>query len=195
MKFVPLTWAPNAITVVGTLIHITGCLALALQGLGNHVIPWTLLFFSLCVIVYYNLDNVDGKQARRTGSSSPLGMCMDHGCDALGVSFITLGVASLSLIGDERVILFTVQSFVLGSFWMSVWAQYHSQGVLILGRQHSIIGKINAVDDGIPFVSFLGFITFVLGQDFWLTEFCGVTLQKALVAFIWIAGVCRLSIT
>ena len=85
------------------------------------------------MIVYYNLDNVDGKQARTTGNSTPLGMCMDHGCDALGVSFITLGVAMISLIGDTRLVLFSAQTFVLGSFWMSVWAQYHSGGVLVLG--------------------------------------------------------------
>ena len=29
------------------------------------------------------LDSSDGKQARKTGSSSPLGMLLDHGCDAV----------------------------------------------------------------------------------------------------------------
>lgn len=33
--------------------------------------------------MYSTLDNVDGKQARRTQSSSPLGELFDHGCDAL----------------------------------------------------------------------------------------------------------------
>jgi len=28
------------------------------------------------------MDNSDGKQARRTGASSPVGMLFDHGCDA-----------------------------------------------------------------------------------------------------------------
>jgi len=28
------------------------------------------------------MDAVDGKQARRTGTSSPLGQLFDHGCDA-----------------------------------------------------------------------------------------------------------------
>lgn len=28
---------------------------------------------------------MDGKQARRTGSSSPLGQLFDHGCDALAM--------------------------------------------------------------------------------------------------------------
>jgi ethanolaminephosphotransferase len=36
--------------------------------------------------LYSTLDNVDGKQARRTNSSSPLGELFDHGCDALNCS-------------------------------------------------------------------------------------------------------------
>ena len=39
-----------------------------------------------CLWLYSTFDNVDGKQARRTGSSSPLGELFDHGCDALNCS-------------------------------------------------------------------------------------------------------------
>ena len=35
------------------------------------------------VFVYQTLDAIDGKQARRTGSNSPLGELFDHGCDAV----------------------------------------------------------------------------------------------------------------
>lgn len=123
-----------------------------------------MLFFGSCVFVYYTLDNVDGKQARRTHNSSPLGMCMDHGCDVLGVSFIALGVGQLVGMADELTVLFTSQIAVLGTFWMSVWSQYHSKGILVLGKFKFIEGKINAVDDGIPFVAFLGFFTYFVGQ-------------------------------
>lgn len=114
--------------------------------------------------MYYTLDNVDGKQARRTHNSSPLGMCMDHGCDVLGVSFIALGVGQLVGMANELTVLFTSQIAVLGTFWMSVWSQYHSEGILVLGKFKFIEGKINAVDDGIPFVAFLGFFTYFVGQ-------------------------------
>ena len=41
------------------------------------------------------VDNLDGRQARKTKSSSPLGMMFDHGTDAIGsvlttANFITL---------------------------------------------------------------------------------------------------------
>lgn len=31
------------------------------------------------------MDAIDGKQARRTGTSSPLGELFDHGCDAINL--------------------------------------------------------------------------------------------------------------
>ena len=35
------------------------------------------LFYAFALWIYYTLDNIDGKQARRTGSSSPLGeLCL-----------------------------------------------------------------------------------------------------------------------
>lgn len=48
----------------------------------------TWIYYS-CAIglwLYSTFDNVDGKQARRTNSSSPLGELFDHGCDALNCS-------------------------------------------------------------------------------------------------------------
>ncbi len=39
----------------------------------------------LCLFAYQSLDAIDGKQARRTGSATPLGELFDHGCDALSV--------------------------------------------------------------------------------------------------------------
>ena len=44
---------------------------------------WLHLLLSLCYFLYQTLDNIDGKQARRTGTSSSLGYVFDHGCDAI----------------------------------------------------------------------------------------------------------------
>jgi ethanolaminephosphotransferase len=37
--------------------------------------------------MYRIFDELDGKQARKTGSSSPLGLLFDHGCDAFSIGF------------------------------------------------------------------------------------------------------------
>ncbi|KAG7360159.1 CDP-alcohol phosphatidyltransferase [Nitzschia inconspicua] len=92
-EFLPLWLAPNLVTTIG------GCFCLISYVLSVHFlnhqddnddssdnpIPRWLYFwnaFALCA--YYTLDCMDGKQARRTNSSSPLGQLFDHGVDALG---------------------------------------------------------------------------------------------------------------
>lgn len=44
---------------------------------------WTYLFCAIGIFIYQTLDGVDGPQARRTGTSSPLGEYFDHGLDAI----------------------------------------------------------------------------------------------------------------
>lgn len=51
---------------------------------------WAYLLCAVGLFVYQSLDAIDGKQARRTNSSSPLGELFDHGCDSLSTgTFIT----------------------------------------------------------------------------------------------------------
>jgi phosphatidylglycerophosphate synthase len=42
------------------------------------------------LFVYQTLDAIDGKQARRTGSSNSLGELFDHGCDSVSMGEITI---------------------------------------------------------------------------------------------------------
>lgn len=46
---------------------------------------WVYAVAGVSLILYQILDVADGKQARKTGNSSPLGLLFDHGCDALNV--------------------------------------------------------------------------------------------------------------
>ena len=44
---------------------------------------WAFILSALGLFIYQSLDAIDGKQARRTNSSSALGELFDHGCDAV----------------------------------------------------------------------------------------------------------------
>ena len=56
----------------------------------------------------------------------------------------------------------------------------------------NLIGRFNAVDDGIPTVSFLGFFTYFVGQEFWVTPFYeGITPQFILVNGIRLSAGCN----
>lgn len=48
---------------------------------------WMYFYSATCSFIYQTMDAVDGKQARRTGTSSPLGQLFDHGCDAVTLFF------------------------------------------------------------------------------------------------------------
>ena len=82
----PMWLAPNLITLAGfSLTFSCKLLMLYLYGLSTEgpVDNWYCYLLGVSYFIYSTLDNVDGKQARRTGSGSPLGMLFDHGCDAM----------------------------------------------------------------------------------------------------------------
>jgi len=67
--------------------------------------------------MYQTLDAVDGKQARRTGTSSPLGQLFDHGIYLFNSIIISLGC-------DSVAVFFGLASFMIavraGSSWMGL---------------------------------------------------------------------------
>ena len=92
---------------------------------------WIYFCFAASLWLYSTLDNVDGKQARRTGTSSPLGELFDHGCDAINCTFVALlQAAALGLghTGDAGILLLVT---VVG-FYLSTAEEYYT-GVLYLG--------------------------------------------------------------
>ena len=58
----------------------------------KNIPSWTFFFAAFCIFVYSTLDAIDGKQARRTKSSSPLGQLFDHGCDSFSITFFMLAI-------------------------------------------------------------------------------------------------------
>ena len=47
------------------------------------IASWWYFLQAFCFFLSRFLDELDGKQARRLGLSSPLGLIFDHGCDAM----------------------------------------------------------------------------------------------------------------
>lgn len=51
---------------------------------------WAYMSCAVGLFLYQSLDAIDGKQARRTNSSTPLGELFDHGCDSVSTGVRTL---------------------------------------------------------------------------------------------------------
>ena len=97
VNFFPKWLAPNVITVSGFFLNIIYFLITGYYTgfRGGEVPPWACFFSAFCYLLYQILDNIDGKQARRTNSSSPLGLLVDHGTDACTTFFITCGLGAI----------------------------------------------------------------------------------------------------
>ncbi|CAK8987417.1 Uncharacterized CDP-alcohol phosphatidyltransferase class-I family protein 1 [Durusdinium trenchii] len=125
-ELLPMSMAPNLVTLVGTG-HLLLVVMLAQifdpQLLGES--PWWVYAINAwCLFVYQTMDAVDGKQARRTGTSSPLGQLFDHGCDSMGTTFIAVSLVSVLGFGASTnaiIIIATVQI----PFYLCQWEENH----------------------------------------------------------------------
>ena len=91
---------------------------------------------AILLFLAHTLDGIDGKQARRTGTSGPLGELFDHGLDSWSTIFITGAIYSMFGRNDDEMSLSPFRMFCL--FWnvyicflISHWEKYNT-GVLYL---------------------------------------------------------------
>ncbi len=84
--------APNLVTFSGFLLIVLSVALVAWHDLTfRGVVPgWVFVACGVNLFLYQTLDAVDGKQARRTQSSSPLGQLFDHGCDSFTIGLLVL---------------------------------------------------------------------------------------------------------
>ena len=93
VTYLPDWIAPNVLTLIGfihTIVPLAVLFIIADFDLLGKVPNWFFFFQAWCYFAYRMLDEMDGKQARRTGNSSPLGLIFDHGCDAFSTGFQAL---------------------------------------------------------------------------------------------------------
>lgn len=160
----PLWLAPNLITILGLIVNIVTTLILVWYSPDARQDPprWACALCALGVFVYQSLDAIDGKQARRTGSQSPLGELFDHGCDSISTVFIALGACIAVKLGEYPTWMFFQCFCAMTLFYCAHWQAYVT-GTLKMGRidvteaQFAIIG--------------IHIVSATLGPDAWTTKF------------------------
>lgn len=160
VKLFPLWMAPNTITTIGFSLMLLSVATLAFfdPQMTNGEPHWIYYYFSVSLWVYSTLDNVDGKQARRTGSSSPLGELFDHGCDSLNAVITAMLHAASFGIGHSYLYYITL-FFALWGFYCPTWQEYHT-GVLHLGY-------VNGPTEGVIVACAGLFISGCYGPSIW----------------------------
>ncbi|AYU75758.1 CDP-alcohol phosphatidyltransferase, putative [Leishmania donovani] len=156
VDYLPVWLAPNIITVaalafVGTTHGLLAYYMPKLTVSGEHYLTrsetgttplqlvecppppppaFVFVLAAVALFLYQLLDNLDGHQARRTGTSSPLGMLMDHGCDAVNCIIGALSVATAVSAGPSWKTWLIVLNTVI-TFFLNTWEEYY-RGVLVL---------------------------------------------------------------
>lgn len=79
--------------------------------------------------MYQTLDAIDGKQARNTKASSPLGQLFDHGCDSFSTTFLVLTIAQAFQLGSHINTLILIGIVQFG-FFLFQWKEHHTHVLL-----------------------------------------------------------------
>ncbi|CAG0912682.1 unnamed protein product [Notodromas monacha] len=168
---VPLWVAPNLITITGLIINIvTSVVLMYYAPLAKECAPrWAYFCCGMGLFIYQSLDAIDGKQARRTESSSPLGEMFDHGCDSVSTACIACRL------GMHPNWLFFQTLTAVTLFYCSHWQTYVS-GTLKFG-------KIDVTEAQVGIMS-IHMISSFLGPEIWDLKmpFVGVPLKFGPVA-------------
>ena len=108
--------------------------------------------------MYQTMDNIDGKQARRTGTSSGLGELFDHGIDSLNCTLGSLLETAAMGLGTSKSGVFTALCPCLPMFF-STWETYHSHTLYL--------GVINGPTEGILIACAMMAISGFYGPGIW----------------------------
>ena len=186
--FYGIFWSPLATAIVERLPNWCNPNTLTLTGFSFIIMPYIVLFsqfgtsmsdlspkiplwfnisMGICYFLYRIFDEMDGKQARKSNNSSPLGMMFDHGCDSFTTGLMFMIVCKVLYVGDG-IIAWAFVNISLFCFHMAAIEEYYV-GEMVLG-----LG--NGVSDGAPAT-----IIFITGLGFCSREF----ITQELVKGVW----------
>ena len=137
----PAWVAPNVLTLIG-FVCVLWSYALVwywCPTFSEEAPSWVWITVACLLFSYRTLDNMDGKQARKLGCGSPLGLSLDHGCDAVTSCLIpAIGCAFVQTGQTFWTVIFIVSAPIAA--FILTWEEFYT-GVFNLGF-------FNGVDEG-----------------------------------------------
>ncbi|KAK7856834.1 choline/ethanolaminephosphotransferase 1, partial [Quercus suber] len=131
---------------------------------------WVHFAHGLLLFLYQTFDAVDGKQARRTNSSSPLGELFDHGCDALACALEALAFGNTALCARSTFWFWVISAI---PFYGATWEHYFTNTL--------ILPAINGPTEGLMLIYVAHFFTAIVGAEWWAQQ-----LGKSLPFLNWV---------
>lgn len=178
VELLPVWLAPNALTLAGLVINglATAVLMLYSSDCKQHAPKWCYFLCAFALFLYQTLDAIDGKQARRTNSSSPLGELFDHGCDALTTVFVTAGTCMTVHLGTLPALHFVMFLSTLLVFYTAHWQSYCS-GTLRFGSFDATEAEFGVI--------FIYLLTGFFGPAVWDTEILSTGFEIKLIPAVF----------
>ncbi|XP_077289831.1 choline/ethanolaminephosphotransferase 1 bbc isoform X4 [Arctopsyche grandis] len=170
----PLWLAPNLITCLGLAVNVFTTLLLVwyTPDAKSEAPRWTYALCGLGLFIYQSLDAIDGKQARRTGTSSPLGELFDHGCDSISTVFVALSACAAVQLGQYPTWMFFQCFCAMTLFYCAHWQTYVS-GTLKFG-------KVDVTEAQFAIIA-IQMVSAIFGSNIWLTSIPGLNIQVFLI--------------
>lgn len=167
------------VTLLGFLCIIAnvGLLELTDPDLLGPKHSWISYSYGLGVWAYSTMDNIDGKQARRTGTSSGLGELFDHGIDSLNCTLASLLEVSAMGLGSTKLGAFTALVPCLPMFF-STWETYHTHTLYL--------GYFNGPTEGLLIASLIAVVSGYCGPEIWHTPLDLPALGVASIKDLWV---------
>ncbi|KAI0500896.1 hypothetical protein KFK09_019114 [Dendrobium nobile] len=168
----PLWVPPNMITLTGFVFVLLSALLGYIYSPHLDTAPprWVHFAHGMLLFLYQTFDAVDGKQARRTNSSSPLGELFDHGCDALACAFETLAFGSTSMCGRTTFWFWIIAAI---PFYCATWEHFFTNTL--------ILPVVNGPTEGLMLIYLCHFLTFFMGAEWWAQDF-----RKSIPLLSWV---------
>ncbi|PSS13510.1 Choline/ethanolaminephosphotransferase [Actinidia chinensis var. chinensis] len=162
VNFFPLWMPPNMITLTGFMFLVISALLGYIYSprLDSPPPRWVNFAHGLLLFLYQTFDAVDGKQARRTNSSSPLGELFDHGCDALACALEALAFGSTALSGRSTFWFWVISAV---PFYLATWEHYFTNTL--------ILPAVNGPTEGLMLIYLAHFFTAIVGGQWWAQDF------------------------
>ena len=159
---------PNILTLFGSLAIVPSFILYAYYSWGmTETVPvWVCATALVGIFLFQTLDNLDGKQARKLGLSSPIGDWFDHSLDILSLYLLLSQVATSSYHGHTDHPILNVFAQLAPAvmhyfcFWDRVWTRE-----LFLGPMSMTEGQV--------VISVLLIAGPVLGQEGWTSKVVG----------------------
>ncbi|XP_011331569.1 choline/ethanolaminephosphotransferase 1 isoform X4 [Ooceraea biroi] len=160
---VPLWLAPNLITVLGLIVNVITTLILVYYSpdAKAEAPRWACFLCALGLFVYQSLDAIDGKQARRTGTSTPLGELFDHGCDSISTVFVALSACIAVQLGYYPTWMFFQCFCAMTLFYCAHWQTYVSGSLRF--------GKVDVTEAQFTIIG-IHLISALFGPQIWMVE-------------------------